>query len=429
MKVLIMTLGTRGDVQPFVALAQGLLASGHEAVLVAPHRFAGFAAAHDVPFAGVDDGPMRLLDGGEGGAVLDGGIRARLELMPRMAALFTRVLDDCWAVARGSGADLVVHNGQIVAGQHVAEALGVPAVLALPIPMFVPTRAFAWPGVEVPGGLPGILNRASYLGMRSTTLMFGRAVDRWRHDTLHLPRRRDRHDPTRTPGGARARVLHAISPAVLPRPADWPAEAELTGYWNLAGRPAPLPDDLEAFLDAGEAPVFVGFGSMAGADPAATTATVLGAAERARRRLVVGVGWGGLETTDLPGHVHAVADVDYRALFGRVAAVVHHGGAGTTGTAFAAGRPQVVCPFVADQPFWGRRVERLGVGPAPISQRRLTPDALAAAIDAVAGGRFRDNAERLAEAMRHENGVDTAVRSLEQTVGLPRTPPSGRLGR
>ncbi|WP_427136328.1 glycosyltransferase [Pseudarthrobacter sp. S9] len=147
MKVLIMTLGTRGDVQPFIALARGLLAAGHEVVLAAPHRFAGFAAAHGVPFAGVDDGPMRLMDDPAGaGALIEGGIRVRLRQARTMPAMFTQVLADCWAVASygaGAGADVVVHNGQIIAGQHVAEALGVPAVLAVPIPMYVPTREFA----------------------------------------------------------------------------------------------------------------------------------------------------------------------------------------------------------------------------------------------------------------------------------------------
>ena len=129
MKVLIMTLGTRGDVQPFIALARGLLAAGHEVVLAAPERFAGFVAGYGVPFAGVDDGPMRLMDDPAMAAVFDGGVRVRLRQVRTMPAMFTQLLADCWAVAShgaGAGADLVVHNGQIIAGQHVAEKLGYP---------------------------------------------------------------------------------------------------------------------------------------------------------------------------------------------------------------------------------------------------------------------------------------------------------------
>jgi sterol 3beta-glucosyltransferase len=415
MKALLMTMGTRGDVQPFLALAQGLRAAGHEAVVVAPHRFADFAAAHGVTFAGVDDGPMALMDGENAGALLEGGIGTRLELMRTLPAMFTRVLADCWSVARDSGADMVVHNGQIVAGQHVAEALGLPAVLALPIPMYVPTREFPWPGVELPARLPAGLNRATFAGMKSTALMFSGGIDRWRRDALGLSRRRGRHDPMRRPDGGRAPVLHAYSPAVLPRPADWPPEAETTGYWELAGEPVPLPEDLRRFIADGTPPVFVGFGSMAGTDPARTTRTVLEAARRAGRRLVVGAGWGGLDVHDLPEDVFAVTDVDYRSLFPHMAAIVHHGGAGTTGVAFAAGRPQLVCPFVADQPFWGRLVQRLGVGPAPQPQKRLEPAALAAAltqlVDSPDLGR---TARRVGEQVRAEDGVGTAVHALER---------------
>ncbi|WP_454854684.1 glycosyltransferase [Promicromonospora soli] len=415
-----MTLGTRGDVQPFVALAQGLQAAGHEAVVVAPHRFAGFAAAHGVSFAGVDEGPMALMDDADAGALVEGGIGSRLKLMRSMPAMFTRVLQDSWAVARDSGADVVIHNGQIVAGQHVAEALDVPAVLALPIPIYVPTREFPWPGVELPTWLPRSLNRATFAGMKSTAVAFGGVVDRWRRDDLGLSRRRGRHDPTRRPDGSRAPVLHAYSPAVLPRPADWPAEAETTGYWDLAGEPAPVPEDLRAFIAGGSAPVFVGFGSMTGSDPARTTRTVLESARLAGQRLVVGAGWGGLDVSDLPDDVFAVTDVDYRSLFPHMAAVVHHGGAGTTGTAFAAGRPQLVCPFVADQPFWGRLVQRIGVGPAPLPQKRLDSAALAAAIrEMTASPHMSRNAERLGDRVRAEDGVGGAVRALERIIRQP----------
>jgi sterol 3beta-glucosyltransferase len=418
MKALLMTLGTRGDVQPFLALAQGLRAAGHEAVVVAPHRFADFAATHGVSFAGVDDGPMALMDDENAGSLLEGGIRSRLDLMRTMPAMFTRVLEDSWSVAQDAGADVVVHNGQILSGQHVAEALGIPAVLALPIPVYVPTRAFPWPGVALPAWLPRSLNWVTYAGMKSTAVAFGGVVDRWRRDTLGLPRRPGRHDPVRRPDGGHAAVLHAYSPAVLPRPADWPPEVETTGYWNLAGDPTPLPEDLRRFIADGAAPVFVGFGSMAGSDPARTTRTVLESARLAGCRLVVGAGWGGLDVSDPPDGVFAVTDVDYRSLFPHMAAVVHHGGAGTTGVAFAAGRPQLVCPFVADQPFWGRLVERRGVGPAPLPQKRLEPAALAAAItEMVSSPHMSRNAERLGEQVRAEDGVGTAVGVLRRLIG------------
>ncbi|TCO58320.1 glycosyltransferase [Actinocrispum wychmicini] len=418
MKVLIMTLGTRGDVQPFVALARGLLAAGHEVVLTAPHRFAGFVTSHGVPFTGVDDGPMRLMDDTAGaGAVIEGGIRARLRQARTMPAMFTQLLEDCWVVASrgaGAGADLVVHNGQILAGQHVAEALGIPAVLALPVPMYVPTREFPWPGAGFPPWLPASANRATFLGMKAPVAMFGRVVDRWREHTLRLPRRRRRHDPLRRPDNDQGTVLHAFSPAVLHAPADWPDSVRTTGYWVLPPSSEPLPDRVEEFLSAGDPPVFVGFGSMSGRDPAHSTAVVLEAARRAGTRLVMATGWGGLADSAAGDDVLVVNEVDHQLLFPRVAAVVHHGGAGTSGVAFAAGRPQVVCPFVGDQPFWARLAHRRGVAPEPLPQRHLTPSGLAAAITtAITDSDLARTAEQLGRCVRADHGVGDAVTALE----------------
>jgi len=422
MKVLIMTLGTRGDVQPFLALARGLLAAGHEVVLAAPQRFAGFVAGFGVPFAGVDDGPMRLMDDLAGAAVIEGGMRARLRQARIMPAMFTQVLADCWAVASqgaGAGADVVVHNGQIIAGQHVAEKLGVPAVLALPIPMYVPTREFPWPGVGLPSWLPALANRATFLGMKAPEAMFGRVVDRWREDTLGLPRRRGRHDPLRRPDNGKAPVLHAFSPSVLPPPVDWPDSVHTTGYWVLPPSDEALPPRVEDFLGAGDPPVFVGFGSMSGSDPARSTALVLEAARRAGTRLVIGAGWGGLDNSVSGDDVLAVEDVDYLRLFPRMAAVVHHGGAGTAGTAFTSGRPQVVCPFIADQPFWARLAQHRGVAPAPQPQRHLTAAGLANAITTAATDPdMARAAEELGHRVRAEDGVSAAVTTLER-IAVP----------
>lgn len=418
MKVLIMTLGTRGDVQPFVALGRGLLAAGHEVVLTAPHRFAGFVAGHGVPFAGVDDGPMRLMDDVANTDVIEGGMRARLRQARTMPSMFTQVLEDCWAVASqgaGAGADVVVHNGQIIAGQHVAEALGVPALLALPIPMFVPTKQFPWPGVDFPGWLPAVANRATFLGMKAPAAMFGRVVDRWREHTLGLPRRRGRHDPVRRPDNGPTPVLHAFSPAVLPPPPDWSDSVITTGYWVLPPSGDALPGRVEDFLNAGAPPVFVGFGSMSGRDPQRSTAEVLEAARRARTRLVIGTGWGGLADSTSSDDVLMVDEVDYQQLFPRVSAVVHHGGAGTSGAAFAAGRPQVVCPFAVDQPFWARLAQQRGVAPAPVPQRHLAASRLATAITTATGDPdMARTAERLGHLVQAEDGVSVAVTALER---------------
>lgn len=430
MKALIMTLGTRGDVQPFVALAQSLDASGHEAVLCAPHRFAEFVTRNGVTFAGVDDGPLHQLDTpAEAGEAFGGGLRTRLRQIRAMPSMFDQVLTDSWNVAArgaGAGADVVVHNGQIIAGQHVAEALGIPAVLGLPLPMYVPTREFPWPGQSLPFGLPGPVNRATFAGMRLPAMMFGRVVDRWRRDTLGLATRPGRHDPLVRPDGGPAPVVHAYSPSVLPRPEDWPPTSEVTGYWLLPTEPR-LPADVERFLADGPAPLFAGFGSMSGSSPQALTRAVVEAAALTANRLVLATAWGGLdaETANAAAAEHdvellVVGDVDYQSLFPQMATIVHHGGAGTTGAAFAAGRPQVVCPFVADQPFWGRVAHARGVAPEPLPQSRLDGPELAERIKAAGSSVVAGTAALLGSRVAQDHGLDRAVEIVERVARADR---------
>ncbi|MEV7621741.1 Na+/H+ antiporter NhaA [Actinoplanes sp. NPDC089786] len=293
---------------------------------------------------------------------------------------------------------------------------GVPAVLGLPIPMYVPTRAFPWPGQQFAPSLPRLFNRATFAGMKAPAVMFGRTVDRWRAG-LGLPRRRGRHDPLRSPDGGRATVLHGISPSVLPRPDDWPAAAWMTGYWFLdsSAGDSSLAPQVRELLVADPAPVYVGFGSMAGPDPAAATGVVLEALRLAGVRAVIGTGWGGLPETAAQGHVFA-SELPHDVVFPRCSVIVHHGGAGTTAAAARAGRSQVICPFVADQPFWGRRMQHLGVAPAPIDQRRLTAESLAAAIRRALTPSMAGTAGRIGERIRSEDGITTAATALEDIV-------------
>lgn len=255
MRVLILTFGTRGDVEPFVALARRLMNRGHEAVVAAPRRFRSLVEAEGVVFGELDDGPLERMDVAAAvGDVATGGMAAKIALARRLPQMFEQVLADAWRVASegvGAGADVVVHNGQVLAGPHIAEKLDIPSVLGSQLPMYVPTRAFPWPAMELPT-LPKPLNRATYLGMKGTVLTFGKTIDRWRAESLRLPRRKRRHDPLVDHHGRPVPVLHAVSPQVVPRPDDWPITSVMTGYWQLPGRAdAALPEKLDEFLGAG----------------------------------------------------------------------------------------------------------------------------------------------------------------------------------
>ncbi|SPL95553.1 UDP-glucose:sterol glucosyltransferase [[Actinomadura] parvosata subsp. kistnae] len=202
-------------------------------------------------------------------------------------------------------------------------------------------------------------------------------------------------------------VLHAWSPHLLPSPADWPAAARPTGFWTLPPTDWTPPERLARFLDDGDPPIYVGFGSSSSGDPEALTATVLEAVRLSGRRAVVATGWGALRAGTEPDGVLVIEEAPHEWLLPRVALAVHHGGIGTVAAALRAGVPQVVRPFLGDQPFWAERLHRLGVAPAPVTGRRLTPAGLASAIEAAAA--LTPAAQALGAKVRAEDGVATAV--------------------
>jgi UDP:flavonoid glycosyltransferase YjiC (YdhE family) len=251
--------------------------------------------------------------------------------------------------------------------------------------------------------------------MEGFGLVFRQPLNEFRRSQLHLPpipwgtiyRRLD-HLPTP--------ALYGYSPSVVPKPANWSDRIQITGYWFLDQasdwQPSPV---LLDFLAAGLPPVYVGFGSMSGEDAAQLTQIILGALKHTGQRGVLLTGWGGIAQTELPDDVFLLSSVPHDWLFPQMAAVVHHGGAGTTAAALRAGVPSVVVPFFGDQPFWGDRVMKLGTSPSPIPKAELTVDRLAAAITtAVTNSAMQQQAKAIGVAIRAENGVQEAIEAIER---------------
>jgi sterol 3beta-glucosyltransferase len=335
------------------------------------------------------------------------------------------------AAAR-DGADVVVHHPVLPIGQHLAELLGVPAVVAPPLPALVPTREFLSPAWPCTISLPKALNRPSYRAARFLTGAWCRRdIDAWRRDELGLTGRRPgRHDPLSP--DEQITVLHSFSAHVVRRPADWPATAHITGYWfTEAARTWTPPRRLAEFLDAGEPPVYLGFGSMPVADPAKLAAAIATTARQTGVRFVVSSLSPDLRRllAAVPaGQALVIRQAPHYWLFPRVAVVVHHGGAGTTGAAVAAGRPQVIWPFGIDQHFWASRMVSLGVAvPAP-PVRALSGESLAHAVARAANDQLiSDLAIELAHRVQAEDGTGQAVAHLERITSGTRGTSSARL--
>lgn len=417
MRVALVAIGSLGDVQPILALALGLRRAGHEVRVVTHASFATLGRRLGVDLrATTAADPRRLLESEEAREVL--AVRNPFRVWRGFASLAGASANQIFAdaLAACEGVDALGYSGLgMFPGYAVAARLGVPYFAVHLIPVG-PTREF--PSALLPQGpawVPGY-NRASHALARWL-------VWRWfapLADRVRVERGPARRFPSLATLAAGARAsLFGISPAVVPPPAAWSGWARFTGYWFLdAATGWEPPPDLLRFLEEGPPPVVVGFGSMSGREPARTTRVVVEALERAGVRGVVLSGWGGLEARALPPTVLALDFAPHVWLYPRAAAVVHHGGAGTTASALRAGVPSVVVPFAFDQPFWAERVRRLGAGPTPVPERRLTPARLASAIRcAVEDPRMNGAARALGERIRAEDGVGTAVREIERTLG------------
>ncbi|MBU8537829.1 glycosyltransferase [Falsiroseomonas tokyonensis] len=406
--IVLQTLGTRGDVQPFLALACGLRDAGLPVRLATAPRFQAAIEAEGLAFAPLPGDLLELIDTPQGRAAIAGRHRllATLRLLRGRGPMFRALLEAQWQAAQG--ASLLVCHPKALGGAHIAERLSIPCFVALPLPALAPTRAF--PSPLLPFAELGPLNRASH------ALML-RAADRLARVPLRDWRARRLGLPPAGRGAAPAGVLQAYSPALLPRPADWDARVHVTGAWVMPARPWSPPAALAAFLAAGPPPVYLGFGSLPAEDAARMGALVAEALALAGQRGVLATGWGGLALAAPRPGLHVIEEAPHGWLFPRMAAVVHHGGAGTTDAGLRAGRPSVLCPVFGDQPFWGRRVQALGAGPAPIPYRALTAPRLAAAIrEAVGHPAFAAAAAQLAARMAEEDGVAEAIRILRPTL-------------
>lgn len=409
MRALIFTFGTRGDVEPYAALAERLQREGHAVTLSAPGAYREDLERRGIGFVPMGDAmhaAMRALM-----ADVQGPFEAAA-LARRMSLAMRQSLSDQWTVARNVDPTIIVSHPKALAGIHIAERLGIPFVASLPLPFLTPTRDFAIPFLA--RRFPGPVNHLSYQFNRFTAVAYGGMINRFRTGTLGL-RRTSRLSDYLHRGGERVPVLYPFSPHVVPPPADYPESAHITGYWfsEKDKEEWTPPAALREFLGAGPA-IYIGFGSMGFAKQSAKRSElVLEAVRRAGVRAVVARGWGGLDELS-DSRIHVIDEAPHEWLFPRVAAVVHHGGAGTTAAGLRAGRPTLICPVLGDQPFWGARVHALNAGPLPLPLRKATGTTLSARIDQLISGRYAGRAVSLARSMSLEDGTGNAVRILEQ---------------
>jgi sterol 3beta-glucosyltransferase len=405
MHITFLALGSRGDVQPYATLGHGLKAAGHQVRFITFESFGGLVAENGLDFHPIRGSAEDLV------AKAGADMLALVRSFGSLAAGYAQDLSD----PKLGETDLFIN--QLPAGLYgfdLAEKYAVPLALAAVIPL-AQTNAFPMMGLpKLP--LPGY-NKLTYgLAEQMLWQMFRGVINHWRKQTLglaslpwtgHFRQLRERRVP----------ILNGFSQQVVPRPADWGANIHITGSWFPEAKPWQPPANLQAFLEAGSPPVFIGFGSMPIKNPARTTQVVLEALRQSGQRGILQAGWGGLGDQPLPETVFKIGYVPYHWLFRRMGMVIHHGGSGTTAFGVAAGVPGCVVSFIFDQHYWGERLAELGVGPQPIRHSQLTVARLAEAMRlGMSDPTMRQKAAALGQKIRAENGVETARRLIEQMV-------------
>lgn len=423
MNIFITTVGTRGDVQPFVALGKGLQDAGHHVTICTSERFRGFIEEHGLSYGYMSNALLDLMDSQAGRQAMEdtvgvfGFIKTTIKLISQAKSINRSLIEDSWNAAREAEPDLIIYHPKVLSGIHLAEKLGVPVAMGFYLPLVVPTSEM--PAAGLPDlKLGGWYNRLTYTLVHKGFTTYMGVIQAFRKEKLGLPPFPKSAGVINTADSEPIPILHAFSRHLVSPPSDWPPHAHVTGFWFLDRDEAwEPPEDLVNFLNSGEPPVYVGFGSIFGKKPARTAQIVVDALQEAGVRGLIATGWGGLQARDLPDTIFAIEQAPHDWLFPRVAAVVHHGGAGTTAAGLRAGRPTVICPFFGDQPFWGQRVHDLGVGSKPIPQKKLTVKKLAAALrEVTTSTAIRQKAQTLGEHIRAEQGVANAVALIKDML-------------
>ena len=455
MNVVIQVVGSRGDVQPFVALGKVLKETyGHRVRLATHPNFKEFVTENGLEFFSIGGDPQALM----AFMVKNPG------LMPGFDSLRTgdvgkrrkevgEYLKGCWRSCFESGngfgpeakddtvedwrshapseddyihkpfvADCIIANPPSFAHIHCAEKLGIPLHIMFTMP-WSPTQAFPHPLADIQSSNAdaNLTNYISYALVDMLTWQgLGDIINRFRQRSLGL----DSISLMWAPGMLqRLRIPHTYcwSPALIPKPRDWGANISLSGFFflDLATNYTPDPG-LKAFLDAGPPPVYIGFGSIVLDDPTAMTKLIFDAVAQTGQRALVSKGWGGVGADELgkPDNVYMLGNVPHDWLFKQVSCVVHHGGAGTTAAGITAGRPTLVVPFFGDQQFWGSMVARAGAGPEPIPNKQLTSENLAAGILKCLEPESQERAQELAASIATEKGSHVGAQSFHQFLDV-----------
>lgn len=411
MNITILTYGSRGDIQPFLPLSLGLMERGHKVILAAPSRFQHLVDEHGIPFYPLAGDPedlsRRLNDAGYN------FIKQVRELMGHAVEIGAEMIRQTGEACRD--ADLIVHTFSHAVGAHtLACEKNIPDIHIQTFPMFTPTGDY--PNITMPDLGNRFLNRLTHTLSRQITWLTSRMGFEQVRRRAGLPKRKLFWPFADHPPRLRTPILCAWSSSLLPPSSDWDSRVHVTGYYFfLPNESYSPPAALDEFLQSRDPPVCISFGSMVHKDAGRIDETVREALKQTNVRGIVLSGWGAVKHQSAKDLLY-LESAPHDWLLPKCKMIIHHGGAGTTSAGLRAGIPQVIVPFMADQPYWGRRVHAAGAGTKPIPVKSISVERLVKAIAEAESNAFRERAQVIGQRIRGENGVADAVQLIEAYV-------------
>ncbi len=408
MNITILTYGSRGDVQPFLPLSQGLIKHGHHVILAAPLHFKKMIEECGITFAPLAGEPeelsRRLNDAGYNYFKL---IRELMDHAINIGADIMRQTEEAC-----TDADLIIHTFTHAVGAHtLAREKNIPDIHIQTFPMFIPTGDY--PNIVMPNYGLRAFNRLSHAASSKVTWLTAKMGFEQVRRTAGLPKRKLFWPFDDNPPRLRTPILCAWSPSILPASSDWPSRVYVTGHFFFPLEESYSPfDELDLFLKSGQPPVCISFGSMVNKDAERIDDIVVEALKKTNNRGIILSGWGGV-TNQSSTDLLYLESAPHDWLLPRCKMIIHHGGAGTTAAGLRAGIPNIVVPFMADQPFWANRVYAMGVGPKPILVKNISIEKIMCAIAEAESSVIRDRAQVIGQNIRSENGVKDAIKLIE----------------
>lgn len=410
MKITIVAMGSRGDVEPYIALGKGLKRAGHEVYMPVSEIFKEMvlnAGLIYFPIIGVDPKSFLRSKNIVEARKKKSNVGFLMEMFKKIRPLAESYYKQIWEACKGS--DAIVSAFLYLFAYDSAEKLNIPCIQSVLYPLY-PTGEF--PSIMIPFDTKNKrFNRFTHTLIWASLWGFAKKeINKARKELLEL-NPYGFFGPYKKLAQDKSPILLAFSPHVIPRPSDWVNKWMITGYFfNDDYEDYDPPEDLVNFINSGLKPVYIGFGSMTDNKPAKTTEMILEGLKLSGQRGIISIGWAGIGNYNLPDSVFLVDNVPHSWLFKNVSATVIHGGAGTAAASMRAGVPTIITPFLGDQFYWGRQLHKLGVSPKPINFNKLTSERLADLIKtALTDEDMKMRAKELGEKINSEDGVGNAV--------------------